>query len=104
MAPSALESFQPANPFQRGLNLLLSCLAAISRGIDLSDVTLVKQNPKQKDGEGCSEGSAVATRTWSFRRSQGPLLLLYQGWCIVTTAFTMEELQVFDLCWAEKSV
>lgn len=63
MAPLALESLQLANPFQRGLNLLLSCLAAISRDIDLSDVTLVKQNPKQKDGEGCCEGSALATRT-----------------------------------------
>lgn len=56
-------SFQPANPFQCGLNSLLSCLAAvcedISEGIDLANVTLVKGNLNQRMGEGI----AVATRT-----------------------------------------
>jgi len=49
--------------FQRGLNLLLSCLAAvckdISEGVDLGNVTLVRGNLKQR----MSEGIAVATRT-----------------------------------------
>lgn len=56
-------SFQPANPFQCGLNSLLSCLAAvcedISEGVDLANVTLVKGNLNQRMGEGI----AVATRT-----------------------------------------
>lgn len=58
-----MKNLQPTNPFQHGLNSLLSCLAAvckdISEGVDLGNATLVRGNLKQRVGE----GMAVATRT-----------------------------------------
>lgn len=61
MVSHVIKILQPANPFQSGLNSLLSgcCLLFVGEDIDLGNITLEKANLKQR----MSESTAVPTRT-----------------------------------------